>query len=354
MPRLPPQLLRRAFSISPELSTLLPACRDLQSAKNELRWIKEHVEATTHVERRRSHLLRLCGRRGRGEPLQYVLGSQPFGSLDIKCSPGVLIPRAETEAYVCHLLDLLKTGQLLGQPAKSLERLNILDFCTGTGCIPLLLFAELQKIVKTIEVRGIDVSPQALDLANANLARNVRQCHMAWPSDKHRLSFEPADVFDDQSIQALATSNVDIIISNPPYVAEDVWNHGRGQLGLSVKRHEPRLALVPGGHLPKAPKGLEAEDVFYARLLDVAETLQPKLLLLEIGDRHQARRVVEYCAHHPFSARADLEVWRDWPDLEPREGEVRHFLIPRKEGREDTVPIKGSGNIRSILINRTP
>lgn len=354
MPRLPPQLLRRAFNTSPELRTLLPACRDLQSAKNELRWIKEHIDATTHADSRRGSLLQLCGRRGLGEPLQYVLGSQPFGSLDIKCTPGVLIPRPETEAYVIHLLDLLKSGQLLAQPAASLEELRVIDFCTGTGCIPLLLFAELQKSTKALDVRGVDISAQALQLSNANVTRNVQRRLMTAPSNKHRLSFEHGDVFEDRDMQALRTSKLDVMISNPPYIAEDVWNHGRGQLGLSVKRHEPRLALVPASHLPQAPNGLQAEDIFYSRLLDVAETLRPKILLLEIGDHHQARRVVEHCAKHSFSAQADLEVWRDWPDLEPSKGEVRHLLIPRKGNREDAVRIKGSGNIRSILINRSP
>lgn len=353
MPRLPPTLLRRAFNISPELRTLLPACRDISSAKNELRWIKEHIDATAPMEAKRSRLLKLCGRRGRGEPLQYVLGSQPFGFLDIKCAPGVLIPRPETEAYVCHLVGLLKNGQLLSQKATSLEQLTILDFCTGTGCIPLLLFAELKASLKSLNVRGIDISTTALELAHSNVSHNFPRHHQIDRPSRHHLSIEHADVFSDQDVQGLAHSKPDIMISNPPYIAEDVWNHGRGQLGLSVKRHEPRLALVPGKHLPPAPEGLQAEDIFYSRLLDIAETLQPKVLLLEIGDKDQARRVVEYCASHRFAAKATLEVWRDWPEVKPSHGEVRHILIPRKGDRGTlTVRVQGSGNVRSILINR--
>ena len=352
MPRLPPQILRRAFNISPELRTLLPACRDLDSAKNELRWIRQHVDAANRHGKSRHRLLQLCHRRGQGEPLQYLLGSQPFGTLDIKCAPGVLIPRPETEAYVCHLLDLLRDGRLLGRPAASPEQLRIVDFCTGTGCIPLLLFAELQTVVKTLDIRGIDVSTKALDLAQSNVARNIQQGHMRPPTEEQCLNFTHADVFDDQSIQALGISAWDVLISNPPYIAEDVWHHGRGQLGLSVKRHEPRLALVPGKHLPQPPPGLHAEDIFYGRLLDVAETLQPKVILLEIGDRNQARRVIEYCAKHKFSAQARMEVWRDWPDLEPDEEDFRHFLISRKESKDVTVPIKGSGHVRCIVIKR--
>jgi len=314
--------------------------------------MRQHVDATYRPEKSRHRLLQLCHRRGQGEPLQYLLGSQPFGSLDIKCAPGVLIPRPETEAYVCHLSDLLRNGRLLGRSAASSEQLRIVDFCTGTGCIPLLLFAELQKVVKTLDVRGIDVSTKALDLAHTNVARNIQQGHIHPPTEEQRLSFAHADVFDNQTIRTLGTSDWDVLISNPPYIAEDVWHHGRGQLGLSVKRHEPRLALVPGKHLPQPPNGLQAEDIFYGRLLDIAETLQPKVILLEVGDRNQARRVIEYCAKHRFSAQARMEVWRDWPDLEPDEGEVRHFLISRKESRDVTVPIKGSGHVRSIVIRR--
>lgn len=98
MPRISTQTLRRAFRISPHAATLLPACRDLPSALNELRWIREHVAATSTFNEENSlvkalRVAELCRRRGRGEPLQYVLGTVPFGELEILCRRGVLIPR---------------------------------------------------------------------------------------------------------------------------------------------------------------------------------------------------------------------------------------------------------------------
>lgn len=72
---------------------LLPACRDLESAANELRWIREHVRETRSPVPPGLRVWQLCERRGSGVPLQYVLGTQPFGPLEIKCRPGVLIPR---------------------------------------------------------------------------------------------------------------------------------------------------------------------------------------------------------------------------------------------------------------------
>lgn len=98
MPRIPPGAIRQAHKISPHAATILPACRDLPSALNELRWIREHVEdlqrgRAPSPSRTEHQVASLCRRRGRGVPLQYVLGSQPFGNLDLKCRPGVLIPR---------------------------------------------------------------------------------------------------------------------------------------------------------------------------------------------------------------------------------------------------------------------
>lgn len=138
MPRLPIPLLRTASSLHPCLPLLLRACRDLNSAQNELRWLQEHVsskfpspdhewqqrplgyargrsgrigrhEQNFNLSRRlrcsRRHLLpsrcsrwdqvlyRQCLARSRRMPLQYILGDQPFGAVNVLCRRGVLIPR---------------------------------------------------------------------------------------------------------------------------------------------------------------------------------------------------------------------------------------------------------------------
>lgn len=94
MPRLPHSLLLKAYNISPLLPLVLQGTRSLPSAVNELRWLREHVVRTNKpTQTTQKELLSLCKRRSHGEPLQYLLGSQPFGELDIKCRPGVLIAR---------------------------------------------------------------------------------------------------------------------------------------------------------------------------------------------------------------------------------------------------------------------
>lgn len=94
MPRLRPSLFWQARrEISPLAAQLLPACRDLDSAANELRWIREHVQDTPSSVPHGLRVWNLVEKRGKGVPLQYVLGTQPFGNLEIQCRPGVLIPR---------------------------------------------------------------------------------------------------------------------------------------------------------------------------------------------------------------------------------------------------------------------
>ena len=104
MPRLDPQLLRKAHCLHPYLSQLLLTCRDLPSAKSELRWLREHANKICKApsSSTANQCLRdFVRRRSQGEPLQYILGSEYFGGLEIKCRPGVLIPR-----LVCRFISL--------------------------------------------------------------------------------------------------------------------------------------------------------------------------------------------------------------------------------------------------------
>ncbi|KAF4994757.1 hypothetical protein FGRMN_5571 [Fusarium graminum] len=352
MPRIQPSLTRYANRLSPHLATLLPACRDLASAQNELRWLKSHVEGTW-PRRKTWHLDNLCRKRGRGVPLQYVLGSQPFGSLDIRCKPGVLIPRPETEAYTFHIANLVKSGELLGRNVrKGGLGVKLIDFCTGTGCIPLGFFSSLQRSVEHLTVRGVDISPVALRLAQENIARNVNLRNLMEPTKHKRLDITRANVFSDSDMQQLAVTPWDIMISNPPYVSEDVWQHGRGQLGYSVRKYEPRLALVPNNDLP-CPSGCNPADVFYARLLDISELLKPKVVLLEIGDEDQARRVLQLYFAHPIAQNSSAEIWRDWPDLCETEDTELTVSIGGSDGEGRRIPVKGDGLIRSIMIRNS-
>ncbi|KAK0752181.1 S-adenosyl-L-methionine-dependent methyltransferase [Schizothecium vesticola] len=280
MPRLPPSLFWRAHQISPHAPNLLLACRDLPSTALELRWIKDHItttpSTTTPPFLRLAHLIRL---RARGLPLQYVLGTQPFGTLTIRCRRGVLIPRPETESYTLELADVL-----FRTPTRSL---TVVDLCTGTGCIPLQLFASLRARFPSLAAHGVDVAPGAVALAREN-ARQLGPLGAAQGVTFHRASiFSPA-----AGLPPFPAGEIDLLTANPPYISRGAFARSTAR---SVRNHEPRLALVPDG-VPAsvvAALGCEAfpEDVFYARILELCRGWRPKRVFLEVADGEQAGRV---------------------------------------------------------------
>lgn len=98
MPRIPTSTLIKAYQETPLLPLLLQECRTLSSARNELRWLRERARRDSQSQRLespgwRTRLRSMCRQRSRGVPLQYILGDQPFGDLEIICQRGVLIPR---------------------------------------------------------------------------------------------------------------------------------------------------------------------------------------------------------------------------------------------------------------------
>ncbi|KAL1893410.1 hypothetical protein Cpir12675_004148 [Ceratocystis pirilliformis] len=351
MPRIPPWLLTQAASIDPNLARLLPVCRGLASARNELRWLTEHVSGDVPpsarlTARQRAKLKQLCTRRRTGEPLQYILGTQPFGKLDIRCRAGVLVPRSETEAYTLHLADILRHRQ--GE-----EGMRIIDFCTGTGCIPLLLYSKLQNCrgQPVTEVRGVDISPEAVDLSHENLRYSISTGKIQPPSAQCRMSFVQADVFDDTAIAEVSRGGPwDVLVSNPPYVSREAWTEGNRGLSMSARKFEPKLALVPQDEVPRS-EHCQHEDAFYERLLTVARALRSRVILLELGDAEQARRVLTLIHRSGLLRDASrVEVWRDWPDMQRQEDEDDMLNAQKSNGENWRVKVRGSGNIRCIFM----
>lgn len=347
MPRIPRSLLRRAHQIDQLLPLLLRTCRDLRSARNELRWLQEHAVAVTSNDSNsnslntpwRPVLYKLCVERARGKPLQYILGNQPFGDLEILCRKGVLIPRPETEAYTTHIANQILERYKL-KPPNDQSIFRVLDLCTGTGCISLLLHALLAKYIPKTEILGIDISPKAIALANQNLHHNIALGHLPQSAKKH-VQFLQADVFLQNSFEK---HQWDMVISNPPYISPQGFNKDTSR---SVRNYEPRIALVPlcGSTFRRDWNAPEIDssigDAFYPKLLDVAEKSNACLLLLEVADLEQARRVVaqavKRCCWNKF------EIWRDWPD---------ERIISKALVHGDIVDIVGKGNGRSVLISK--
>ncbi|QQK45489.1 DNA methylase, N-6 adenine-specific, conserved site [Penicillium digitatum] len=338
MPRIPFSVIFKAQRENYLLPILLKECRTIDSARNELRWLRERVirdgQSSSRSKAWRSRLRYMCQMRSRGYPLQYILGDQPFGDLEILCRRGVLIPRPETESYTYQAANLVRQ-MALGrndkfQSSNQARPLRVIDLCTGTGCIPLLLHALLAPHFQELKITGVDISSTALGLAQENLEHNMQLGQLA-PSAGTDIRFYCADVLghgSDDSVPPIESilqthfpdlgaldisssdkeSRCDLLISNPPYISQTEFRNGT--TARSVRRFEPKLALVPP-HLGPGMEDCLPEDIFYCRILTLAYKLKAKLTVLECGDSHQANRVV--ALHRrlaPFeSGQFSAEVW---------------------------------------------
>jgi len=364
MPRIPNALLRQARAIDAFLPALLAPCRDLHTAQNELRWLREHVNKVAKARRARGDLLakgallhHLVQERASGKPLQYILGTEHFGDLEIQCRPGVLIPRwvvhtlprnitneearQDTAASITHLVQSLQKAH--GLPPE----LRLLDLCTGTGCIPLLFQHELYSLRDDITLRalGVDVSSKALKLARHNNKRAQRGPTSANPG---KLDFMKADVlinpFADQVAGPLplkAALNYhdqpsfwDILISNPPYISPS--NYWKTTI-RSVRGYEPKLALVPPAEARQ--DDTEQGDLFYPRLLRIAQDVEAKVVLLEVADLAQALRIARLV--QALDIFDGVEIWREEPGA-----------IGSTSQLQGGVSVIGEGNARSVLCWR--
>ena len=240
--------------------------------------------------------------------------------------------------------------------------LRILDLCTGSGCIPLLLNSVLWKSCKYLQIHGWDISEDAVALAKENLAHNVQLGHVK-ESLHSRLRFEVVDIFDDESklLDIFMTQSstrmrnksakVDIIVSNPPYISQAAF---RTETTRSVRNWEPKLALVP--EKPPASTllhGIETSDVFYQRLMLLhSNTFRSRILLMEVGDEAQAIRVAKMALDHYSLSNNKIaetcycvEIWRDSPDTDELE---------RLKVGGDEIFVRGSGDYRAVVLFKVP
>ncbi|KAL8715675.1 MAG: hypothetical protein Q9225_006328 [Loekoesia sp. 1 TL-2023] len=342
MPRLPPQLLRQAFFIDPLLPLLLRSCRDLQSARNELRWLREHISAARASSRHdpiRFRLHQLCLERSRGKPLQYIIGDQLFGNLEILCRPGVLIPRPETEIWTAHLAEHI----LSYTPLFSWTRdgpLRILDLCAGTGCISLLLHSLLYRSHPSLEILGIDISPTAISLARRNLQYNHSK-NLLQPTAISQVHFQTGDIFKSEGVWQEGDGEWDIVVSNPPYISPAGFNHTTAR---SVRNWEPKTALVPlpAGSVTDKESYSDASigDRFYPRILEIAAGVRAKVVAMEVGDMTQAQRVTDLVLQ--MKEWSGCEIWRDGVSERDRKHETQSI------GDTDVI-VRGEGNARAVI-----
>jgi len=147
-----------------------------------------------------------------GKPYQYVIGFTWFYDLKIEVNESVLIPRPETEELVHWII----------QNNSNKQNLDIIDIGTGSGCIALTLKSKIKNALVT----GVDISEEAIAVAQKNAELNQLQVH-----------FELFDVL--QYLPNKQQAFFDVVVSNPPYIPENE----QVQMDQIVTDHEPAIAL---------------------------------------------------------------------------------------------------------------
>ena len=197
------------ISDSPRLDAELLLCQALACKRS---WLFSHADDVPPVQALQRFEATLK-RRQSGEPVAYILGTQEFWSLPLRVSTACLIPRADTECLVEWALSL---------PG---ETLDVVDLGTGSGAIAIALASEKPRW----RITASDVSNAALEIARHNA-----QAHHC------QIEFLQGDW-----LTPMAGRQFDLIISNPPYIAED-------------DAHLARLQHEPGGALSSGHDGLDA------------------------------------------------------------------------------------------------
>ena len=186
-------------------------------------------------------------RRCQGEPVAYIVGEKEFWSLRFEVNREVLIPRPETECLI---------EEVLGCPVPEADAPRIIDIGTGSGAIGVVLARE----IPAARVVATDISSGALEVARRNAVRHgVARSHGIYPGGSLCNRY----------------GAFDIIVSNPPYIPDDVYP----LLPAGIRAFEPRQALIAG------PDG----TAFHRRIIrEGANRLKAGgWIFLEIGEGQQ-------------------------------------------------------------------
>lgn len=201
--------LLQSLSDSPQLEAEILLSETFQHSRSYLRAWPERQLASEHAE----SFWALVQKRQQGMPIAYLTGRREFWSREFHVSPDVLIPRPETELLIELCLDLI--------PAR--QPFKLIDLGTGSGIIAITLAAERPFA----QVSAAEVSLAALDVAKRNAEKHhvdtLRFYHSNWFADV------PETLFD-------------LIVSNPPYIAENDAHLSQGDL-----RFEPKISLSSAG-----------------------------------------------------------------------------------------------------------
>lgn len=206
------------------------------------------------------------------EPIQYIFGHTLWNGLDLKVTPSTLIPRPETA-------ELVERINLKSEILNLKSQIHVLDVGTGSGCIAI----ALKKAHPEWSVTGIDISPEAIEVARENARRNNVE-----------IDFYVADILSPSMGESEGASNLkfqisnlkyDVVVSNPPYICESE----KVSMKSNVLDYEPSTALFVPDSDPL---------LFYRRIAELqtrrnpnskqgqAQTPKPLFLFFEINEAY--------------------------------------------------------------------
>ena len=206
------------------------------------------------------------------EPIQYIFGHTLWNGLDLKVTPSTLIPRPETA-------ELVERINLKSEILNLKSQIHVLDVGTGSGCIAI----ALKKAHPEWSVTGIDISPEAIEVARENAKRNGVE-----------VDFYVADILSPSMGESEGASNLkfqitnlkyDVVVSNPPYICESE----KVSMKPNVLDYEPSTALFVPDSDPL---------LFYRRIAELqtrrspnskqgeAQTPKPLFLFFEINEAY--------------------------------------------------------------------
>ena len=209
-------------------------------------------------------------------PVQYAIGNVPFYGSIINVDERALIPRFETELLVDIVYKKIKG-----------KKLNILDLCTGSGCIAI----SLKNKSKDFSITGVDISEKALSLAKENAKLNNTE-----------VEFIKKDILKDHKYK----KKYDVIISNPPYVKLSEY------VSPNTK-YEPQNALYAGSN----------NLIFYETIVDYAKDILNDKFIIAFEINNKDGRVLKELAEEKFE-NAKVSLLKDYNKLD-------RFLIIENE-----------------------
>lgn len=206
------------------------------------------------------------------EPIQHILGTTEFFSLNFKVSKDVLIPRPETEELVQWILDDISAKD---------STIKITELGTGSGCIAI----SLAKNLPGAEISAIDISEKALKMAKLNADKN-----------KVLIDFFLQDILELEQLP----ENRDVIVSNPPYVRE----LEKKAMHRNVLDYEPKEALYVADHNPL---------IFYKQITKLAERslVSGGKLYFEIN-QYLAAETEKFVQNHGFETELRRDIFGNY------------------------------------------